>query len=95
MLTDPAVNSYYLPKFTPVEERLNGLKQPLVGKGSDGAIYVKSDDDLAGLRIAVRRRRATRATAGSRPRRSSRFAGSRVRASCHSIRLIIFACSFD
>jgi tetratricopeptide (TPR) repeat protein len=55
MLSAPAANTYYLPKFTPVEERLNGLKQPLVGAGSNRALYVKSDDDLAGLRIAVRR----------------------------------------
>ena len=55
ILTDPAGNNYYLPKFTPVEERLDGLKRPLVGKGSDTMIYVKSDDDLAGLRIAIRR----------------------------------------
>jgi tetratricopeptide (TPR) repeat protein len=55
ILTNPAGNHYYLPQFTPVEERLDGLKRPLVGKGSDTMIYVKSDDDLAGLRIAVRR----------------------------------------
>jgi tetratricopeptide (TPR) repeat protein len=55
MLTGPGDNNYYLPKFTPVEERLDGLKRPLVGKGSDKMVYVKSDDDLAGLRIAVRR----------------------------------------
>jgi tetratricopeptide (TPR) repeat protein len=55
ILTDPAGNNYYLPKFTPVEERLNGFNRPLVGEGSDRMIYVKSDDDLAGLRVAIRR----------------------------------------
>ena len=55
ILNSPDGNSYYLPKFTPVEERLDGLKRPLVGKESDKLIYVKSDDDLAGLRIAIRR----------------------------------------
>jgi tetratricopeptide (TPR) repeat protein len=55
MLSGPAGNNYYLPGFTPVEERLDGLRRPLVGKGSDNLVYVKSDDDLAGLRIAVRR----------------------------------------
>ena len=55
MLSHPSGNHYYLPKFTPVEERLNGLKRPLVGRGSDKSVYVKSDDDLAGLRVAIRR----------------------------------------
>ena len=95
MLSAPAANTYYLPKFTPVEERLNGLKQPLVGAGSNRALYVKSDDDLAGLRIAVGARRATRSTVGSRPRRSSRSAGSRDWAPSHLTRPITFACSFN
>ena len=55
IVSGPDGNNYYLPKFTPVEERLDGLKRPLVGKGSDRMIYVKSDDDLAGLRVAIRR----------------------------------------
>jgi tetratricopeptide (TPR) repeat protein len=55
ILNDPDGNNYYLPKFTPVEERLDGFKRPLVGKGSDKMTYLKSDDDLAGLRIAIRR----------------------------------------
>ena len=36
MLSAPAANTYYLPKFTPVEERLNGLKQPLVAMAQTG-----------------------------------------------------------
>jgi len=55
MIADPPGNSYFLAKFTRVEERLDGLKRPLVGDGSDKLIYRESDDDLSGLRVAVRR----------------------------------------
>jgi tetratricopeptide (TPR) repeat protein len=54
MLNDTSSNLYYLPKFTTVQERLDGLRRPLVGS-NDKPIYVESDDDLSGLRIAIRR----------------------------------------
>jgi Tfp pilus assembly protein PilF len=52
LASDPSASRYYLAEFTPVEERANGLKRRF---GDDSPHYIDSGDDLAGLRVAVRR----------------------------------------
>lgn len=52
LVADPAGNRYYLPKFTPVEERDNAVNRLPWDKS---VIYKKSGDDLTGLRIAMHR----------------------------------------
>ena len=88
MLADPPGNNYFLPMFTPVEERLDGLKRPWSAAGRRNwstSSRVMTSPASASASVA---NRPTPAMADWRPLRSSRSAGSRSEGSSRSTRPI-------